>query len=43
MYINDNYKNLYDKLGKRIGWGFSHLKTTEKVESTRFKSLCWSN
>lgn len=30
------YKNLYDKVGKRIGWDFSHLKTTEKGQGWDF-------
>jgi len=29
MSTDDDYKNLYEKAGKRIGWDFSHLKTTE--------------
>lgn len=29
MIMDDDYKNLYEKAGKRIGWDFSHLKTTE--------------
>lgn len=36
MYTNDDYKDLYDKAGKRIGWDFSHLKTTEDGQGWDF-------
>lgn len=36
MNINDNYKNLYDKVGKRIGWDFSHVKSTEEGQGWDF-------
>jgi ubiquinone/menaquinone biosynthesis C-methylase UbiE len=29
MNTSDFYKNLYDRVGKRIGWDFSHLNSTE--------------
>jgi ubiquinone/menaquinone biosynthesis C-methylase UbiE len=29
MNTSDYYKNLYNKVGKRIGWDFSHIKSTE--------------
>lgn len=36
MYTSNDYKNLYDKVGKRIGWDFSHLKTTEEGQGWDF-------
>jgi SAM-dependent methyltransferase len=36
MYTNNYYKNLYDKVGKRIGWDFSHLKIVEKGQGWDF-------
>lgn len=35
MNANDYY-NLYEKAGKRIGWNFTHLKTTETGEGWDF-------
>lgn len=35
MNPNDYY-NLYEKAGKRIGWDFSHLKTTETGQDWNF-------
>lgn len=36
MFTNDDYKNLYNKVGKRIGWNFSHLKTIEEGQGWDF-------
>lgn len=36
MNTNDYYKNLYNKVGKRIGWDFSHLKTIEEGQGWDF-------
>lgn len=36
MNSNDYYKNLYNKVGKRIGWDFSHLNTTEEGQGWDF-------
>jgi len=36
MYTKTDYKSLYEKAGKRIGWDFSHLKTTEKGQGWDF-------
>jgi len=33
---NNNYKELYEKAGKRIGWDFSHLKTTKTGQGWDF-------
>lgn len=33
---NNNYRELYEKAGKRIGWDFSHLKSTETGQSWDF-------
>lgn len=36
MYTDNDYKKLYDKVGKRIGWDFSRLKTTEEGQGWDF-------
>ncbi|HKC04444.1 MAG TPA: class I SAM-dependent methyltransferase [Patescibacteria group bacterium] len=36
MSTNSYYNNLYEKAGKRIGWDFSHLKTTEEGQGWDF-------
>ena len=36
MGDNDYYKSLYNKVGKRIGWDFSHLRTTEEGQGWDF-------
>jgi len=36
MYTNEYYNDLYEKAGKRIGWDFSHLKTTEEGQGWDF-------
>lgn len=36
MNKSDYYKNLYNKVGKRIGWDFSHLKTIEEGQRWDF-------
>lgn len=36
MNTNDYYKNLYNRVGKRIGWDFSHLKTREEGQGWDF-------
>jgi len=36
MNTNNNYKELYEKAGKRIGWDFSHLKTTKTGQGWDF-------
>lgn len=34
--LKDDYKELYDRVGKRIGWNFSHLKTIEEGQGWDF-------
>lgn len=36
MFANDYYKRLYDRVGKRIGWDFSHLKTIKEGQAWDF-------